>query len=81
MRTVRIYRDGYRHGILAKEGNKWDTIIVMDCPIDIVRVPADDDTQFQYLDYPVDKAAKGFRKAAKSLGITARARDLLKEAP
>ena len=79
MKVVRIYRDGYRYGILAKSGTKFDHVVVMACPIDSVKVPADDDSQYQYTDYPVDKAVKGFKKAAKTLGITKRAKLLLRE--
>jgi len=78
MKVVRIYRDGYRYGILTKSGTKYDHIVMMACPIDAVKVPADDDSQYQYADYPVEKAVKGFQKAAKSLGITKRAKALLR---
>lgn len=77
MRVVRYFDSGFRIGLLAKEGRIYDHIIVMACPIDVKRVPCDDDSQYEYIDADPTKAQRQFRAAAKRLGITERARRLL----
>lgn len=80
MRVVRVYEDGYRYGILCKEGSKYDHVVVMGCPIDRYLYAADDDTCYRETDLPVSPALEKFFAAATRLGITERALDLLKGA-
>lgn len=77
MNLVRIYQDGYRTGLLCKEGRVHAHVVVMGCPIDSVKVPVDDDTAMEYLGGDAEQAKAKFLDAAKRLGITERAKALL----
>lgn len=76
--VVRVYEDGYRLGLLAKEGNRWDHIVVIGVPIDVRRYPADNP---QYTYEEIDPVAMAGRllDMAERFGITERARRLVLE--
>lgn len=78
MFVVQYYDDGFRIGILAKEGTKHASVVCRDGnSITVKKFPVDDDGAFNYLDYPVDRAIKKFRESGKKYGITQEARKLL----
>ena len=79
MFVIQYYDDGFRIGILAKEGNKYASVVCRDGnSITVKKFPADDDSLFDYLDYPVEKAIKKYLAAGKKYGITKAAKELLK---
>lgn len=78
MFVVRYYEDGFRVGILAKEGTKYAQVIVRNGnSIGTKKFPVDDDSALEYLEYPVAKAVKSFLRAGKQYGITKAAKELL----
>lgn len=80
-RVVRVYDNGYRLGILCKEGTKYDYAVVMECPIDSHKLPNDDETAYEIVTHiDVDRAICQFLSAGVSLGITERAKALLEGA-
>lgn len=78
MFVVQYYDDGFRIGILAKEGTKYAQVIVRNGnSIGIKKFPVDDDSALDYLDYPIQKAVVLFLRAGKQYGITQAAKELL----
>lgn len=77
-RVVRVYEDGYRLGVLCKEGTRWDHVVVIDVPIDVRRFPADD-PQYEYQEADPATTAKRLLDMAGRFGITERARALLQQ--
>jgi len=80
MQVVRYHSDIGNHIVLvAKTGRKFISIIPMDSSgIRVRKVPLSEERYFKELDYPVKKAKKIFRQAAKNFGVTKTARQLLK---
>lgn len=73
--------DNARVHVIAKEGHKWLTCVVLDYPIRIVQLPVDDHGLIPLLykgaPYPLKRAVRLFRSYTKDHGITDGARDAL----
>lgn len=81
MFVVQYYDDGFRLGILAKEGTKYASVVCRNGnQITVKKFPVDDDSVLEYLDYPVNKAVSNFLEAGKKYGITQAAKELLEAA-
>ena len=70
-----------RIALLVKEGPKHDHYIVFDSSgLHVSRCPADDDSFYDILDYPVKKAAIRLLAFGQQVGMTQEARALLEAA-
>lgn len=82
--VVRFYHPGqdqYRTGLLVKCGVRWGHVVVFEpTGVCAVRIPAEDETELDYLDHPPGLAVTQYRDQAARVGITEGARRLLDEA-
>lgn len=63
--------DGFMTVLLVTVGPKFVSIIPMDSSgIRIVKVPASDQRYMKPMDYPIEKALRHFRHAARNFGCT-----------
>lgn len=76
MTPIRIYKDGYRHGLIVGEGRKYFKAIWTDeGGIRIRKIERN--AKYETLDYPVTKAVKILLAMGKKFGITKAAREAL----
>ena len=71
--------DAWRAGLVTSIGTKWMTVVYMDSPVRIVRLPVSERPRpIGSTEYPVGRAARKFRSAGKRLGITKSAKSALR---
>lgn len=78
--ACKVFDDGWRHGVVCKEGREYAHVVVMGCPIDSRRIQLDVlDDQVTYIERDGAQVARQMLDSGKRLGITERARKLLEE--
>lgn len=78
-RVVRYRTDAGVFTGIAKEGRTKVHVLIMGHPISLRKFPITEARHMVDLDYSIKRAARGFRRAGRSLGITKTARRFLKE--
>lgn len=79
MKLIRFYDDGWRVALLVKEGNVHAHLIPMDSRgLRVMRVPADQELEFEYLDpAQLPGAIARFRAFGLQVGMTPAVREYL----
>ncbi len=80
-RLVNFYQDegGNRATLLVKKGRGYfQAVQIQDGGVDAVRIHLEDEPRFRDVPGAVSRHARSFRRAGEALGITKRAKSLLK---
>lgn len=80
MRVVRLHTErGAYVGIAGEPARVYTPVVLMDCPMRLVKVPNREFARYATeLDYRIKKAARQMLKAGNNLNITKSARKFLK---
>jgi hypothetical protein len=78
MNLVRFFDDGFRVGLLVKQGDVHDHVVAFRRhKVRVLRFAADNDQLLTYVDGDADRARRRFLALGKTRGITDAAQQLL----